>query len=537
MTKKNLLIVVVMATMVAAGAFAQVDPFFPPNPATIGRGGSFTADAQGYNAFFYNPAGFAGKNEFTLLSVNMYAVMDRRLLDAIWKVAVAQQQLDFSAYTKGIQSRDTAGSLQSLLDASKFYTDALAILTPEQVQTKVQGSVFQAEMASLSSQGLLVPGVDLSKITSYEQAVAALDPKILANPALLAATLDTFTNILIYGVAGEYNAAAKSTLTAALDSALAEAASVLPKGNLDLGAAVGMAWTGSGIGIGVFSQADITMRTPSKVGSRAGTILDAKGRAMWNVTLAAGFAFDLIDGIKLGVALRPTILSYGDFSPLGIMSIVSKASPTPQQIFSAVVPAGAYKTFYIGVDVGTLIKIEDFTIGITLKDLIPYKLKYYQYKDYNAFLESMPFKSGTNAVADSEGLYFIPPFKINAGIQWHPDLKEGAKLFDIKAGVDMFDVLGFIRYAANVAKNDASILVDEYNFLDMFGIGAEMKFFDFLSVRGGFYKRTATVGLGFRLLFVDLNVAGLFRGLDLSEGTKTPGFTEAGVSLELALRF
>ena len=44
-------------------------PFVPLDPEIMGRGGSFVADAHGYESFFYNPAGFSrGTGSFSLSS-------------------------------------------------------------------------------------------------------------------------------------------------------------------------------------------------------------------------------------------------------------------------------------------------------------------------------------------------------------------------------------------------------------------------------------------------------------------------------------
>ncbi len=44
-------------------------PFVPASPEVLAQGGSFVANARGYNALFHNPAGFAGdEGSFTILS-------------------------------------------------------------------------------------------------------------------------------------------------------------------------------------------------------------------------------------------------------------------------------------------------------------------------------------------------------------------------------------------------------------------------------------------------------------------------------------
>jgi len=66
---------VVSATIImlcATSGFADTiveQAFVPLSPAIMGQGGSYIASAQGYNSFFYNPAGFSrGSGGFTALS-------------------------------------------------------------------------------------------------------------------------------------------------------------------------------------------------------------------------------------------------------------------------------------------------------------------------------------------------------------------------------------------------------------------------------------------------------------------------------------
>ncbi len=64
---------VFLIALITGGLFAEdtfVDsPLLPVSPEVLGQGGSFVANAHGYNALFHNPAGFAGEEgSFTALS-------------------------------------------------------------------------------------------------------------------------------------------------------------------------------------------------------------------------------------------------------------------------------------------------------------------------------------------------------------------------------------------------------------------------------------------------------------------------------------
>ena len=62
-----------MNTALAFAAEITESPFVPLDPEIMGRGGSFIADAHGYESLFYNPAGFSrGSSVFTLTSASMW---------------------------------------------------------------------------------------------------------------------------------------------------------------------------------------------------------------------------------------------------------------------------------------------------------------------------------------------------------------------------------------------------------------------------------------------------------------------------------
>ncbi len=63
--RRKLLPIIALGLLTAGVAGAQStfleEPFVPMSPEVMGQGGSFVANAHGYNALFYNPAGFAAQ--------------------------------------------------------------------------------------------------------------------------------------------------------------------------------------------------------------------------------------------------------------------------------------------------------------------------------------------------------------------------------------------------------------------------------------------------------------------------------------------
>jgi hypothetical protein len=75
MGKRFVLAALLFAASAATLFAAQYNesPFVPLDPEIMGRGGSFIADAHGYESFFYNPAGFSrGGSTFALTQSSMW---------------------------------------------------------------------------------------------------------------------------------------------------------------------------------------------------------------------------------------------------------------------------------------------------------------------------------------------------------------------------------------------------------------------------------------------------------------------------------
>jgi F plasmid transfer operon, TraF, protein len=98
----------------SASAFAAqiTEPaFLPLSPQVMGQGGSYIADAQGYDAFFYNPAGFSRSNgAFTLTSSStwVYARPDLLISQIAQNLAGTQTS---SSLLNFINSQATTGGI------------------------------------------------------------------------------------------------------------------------------------------------------------------------------------------------------------------------------------------------------------------------------------------------------------------------------------------------------------------------------------------------------------------------------------------
>ena len=91
-----LLIVILAAGLAFAAEITEI-PFLPMSPEIMGRGGSFIADAHGYNAFFYNPAGFSRESgSFTLGDATMWVYSRPDALASLGRQFVSGNSTPFS---------------------------------------------------------------------------------------------------------------------------------------------------------------------------------------------------------------------------------------------------------------------------------------------------------------------------------------------------------------------------------------------------------------------------------------------------------
>jgi hypothetical protein len=550
---------------------AQTDPFMPPNPITMAMGGAYTANAEGFNAFFYNPAGFARNSEFTLFSTNVYGVLDKKLYDMAVKAvkAVAENKDPVEAMlSKNLSARAREGFDPSALadtgltvdpdtleavtstatDLTEYLTDVAATANgPAAIQAGLDAIIANPDVAAtLVAAGIDVtdPDVVAELAANPQTAAAALLPALLDNPELIAELTDTFVNTVEQesGVTPPPSVAnAGATLQDALDEVVSSLTDFLPSGNANVGAMLGMGYVGNGLGIGLFANVNAGLYTPSDK-----SILSSLARANTFLTFAGGYALKIGDDLRIGAQVRPTIMGYISFLPASLLTkLLSGGAMDQSTIIAAMMSNGIYKGFRIGLDLGVLWDIGDFTVGATLKDIIPNTEVYMRYTDFDGFVADLPNFKGATA---DDTAYHVPPFKLNLGFQWHPDLGTFNDIIDPRIGLDLMDVLGWARQlpadtstaaTLEVAKAKAAMMSD-YDFLQMINLGAQLKFFKFITLSAGIGQGMFTGGLGLKLFIVDINAAvsarykfdkvtGQITSKDISD------FSEVGFSLELAL--
>ena len=486
--RRTYLLFLLLALCAVVPSAQPTDPFRPEHPIVMGRGGSYTATAHGYNSFFHNPAGFARGGELTLASVNLWVFMDRELVDLARELAGS----DFS-----MNGADGARSI-----------DPDAYENLQEDFTELQEWIETTDPAIIES--ILQTAAGDSGVTFEEgDDIAAI--------IAAAGTDDIVEFLLAFEAAAE--AEAGSGYPAGLISGIVAGIEAgLPSGYLRAGGQVGLGYAGNGIGLGLFAKAEATVDGT--------TILQAYGTAHNTITFVGGLGLTF-GSLDLGVSIRPTILGFTRVNAAPIVSsYLTGASIDLATMFTNTVYYGSG----LGVDIGALLRLGPFQVGLAVKDLLGTRIVYRK-SDFDTYYRSL--LQGSLPIGDEltpaeqDGIGLIP-MKVNAGLQFHPDLGTLARVIDPSVGVDLLDITSLTRTL------QAGEALAPEQILSVLNFGAELRLLRILSLRGGYYGGYLAAGLGMKLFFVDVNAAvvGDF-GRDTDGGW---GFSNVGGSVELAIR-
>ncbi|MBN2050227.1 MAG: conjugal transfer protein TraF [Spirochaetales bacterium] len=283
-------------------------------------------------------------------------------------------------------------------------------------------------------------------------------------------------------------------------------------GGFGIGFSTGLGWTGKGLGLGVVGMVDSHI-----VGD---TLLGASGHATATVGLIGGLAIPFnIFGMKLTVGgdVRPMYRAYIPMDNTVVIGLLRSLSEEGSDPLTYLMTQSAYAGVGLGIDLGAMLDIGPFTVGLSMRDLFGTRFNFGQ-STLEDIVASLETEGALPEGTDVQDTYMIP-MEINVGAAWHPDLGGFSFILDPKVHVDLKDPIGIIR--------------DKRSPWTLLHIGAEAKMFRFISLRGGFNQGYITGGVGMKLLFLDIN-ASFFT---LERGMYIGDKPNSGVTLEAALRF
>ncbi len=490
----------VLLLLAAAALWAQpFDPSRPENPIVMGRGGSFTADASGYNSFFYNPAGFARGGELTLASATVWAFMDRDLISIAQDLIGGSLGFPASASQASVSSRSfDPSAYEGLVDNFEEISAWIEDEDPAVLETILQNAAGDT-------------GVTFEEGDDIADVLAA------------AGTTDILE--FLEAVNDEAQALATSPLynDQAFDDIIAAVNSALPRGFLRIGGQAGLGYVGNGIGLGLFANAEAVID--------GSNILAATGTAYNTITFAGGLGLTF-GNLHLGIGVRPTVFGYGQVNAGPVLASYLTGGEID---FSTMFASTIFYGSGLGVDVGALWELGPLNIGLSVRDLLGTTISYQKtdFTSYIAALRSASLATGSALSASEASDAWTIPMKINAGLQFNPDLGALSAVIDPKVSVDLLDMTSAVRTWQSGDGITRDEIVDQV--VDMLNFGGEVTILRFLAVRAGYYGGYLSGGIGLDIFLLDINaaIAGDF-GRDEDDSW---GFNNVGGSVEVAIRF
>ena len=471
----------ILLSLLTIGAFAQTTIMqpgsTPVNPILAGQGGSFTANAKGYNSLFKNPAAFAmDGGDFTLLSANLWSFADQSMVDFATKPGGVAE------YYKNIGATITES------------------VTPDKIQSWAQNTSPQQLIDMASNAGLDTSGLSANDPSSVQAFIQAQGLDTLAQN--IASSSDPAAAI------ASADPAVLNLASSVIKDMTGGKVDLLPSGNFRLGANIGLLGVvGEGFGVGLNVNADASLRGQ--------TLLDSKGYAAVTATLTAGYAVELIEEfLYIGADVRPLYRVFLPVSGQQALDIASDFSNMMKTINSYSIYAG----WGIGIDAGAIMKIGDLHIGATVTDILGTKINYSS-TDVGSFLSAVQsFQLPTGTLVNDN---YVIPMDVLIGVSYTLNFDEGSYL----------DVHGEV---SNALRGIAAIQHGEkdFDYLALIHAGANLTLWDFLSIMGGYNEGYISGGLGLDLWFVELNATGF-----LKANPANVGYTDFGATVEFAIRF
>jgi len=300
---------------------------------------------------------------------------------------------------------------------------------------------------------------------------------------------------------------------------IAEIESGLPSGYLRVGAQAGLGYVGNGLGLGLFANAEAIVD--------GSDILRAYGTAYNTITFVGGLGLTF-GNLDVGVAIRPTVFGYTRVNAAPILSSYLAGTEVD---FTTMFTNTVFYGSGLGVDVGARWSLGPFSLGLAVKDLLGTQITYRKtdFDSYSTAILAATLPAGSELSATEQADAWAIPMKVNAGLEFHPDLGVLTYLLDPSVSVDLLDVTSAVRTW------QAGEQVTGEQVMDMLNFGGELRLLQFLSLRGGYYGGYLSAGLGLDIFLLDINaaVAGDFARDDAGQW----GFTNVGGSVEVGIRF
>lgn len=302
------------------------------------------------------------------------------------------------------------------------------------------------------------------------------------------------------------------------------------------GGSLGISLVGRGLGLGFIAGSNLFVQGDTFP-------FGVSGLASTTLAIVGGFAMPVdLFGTRLviGGDLRPMIRVYSKLdsaaasamlASLGVSDDGNETQSSEDAVFEALNGTYLYQGAGLGIDLGAMWEIGDFTIGLSVRDLFDTRFAMYKHQmgdflsyvvDNGGFPSNEPYLnydgSAESPVVEADG-NFVIPMTVNLGLAFHPDFGGFSFFFDPIIHADLVDPVGVFR--------------DKQSPWALLHLGTEVKVLRFIKVRAGINQGYVTGGIGARILFLDVNASIFTRELGPYAGDRP----STGVTFEAALRF
>lgn len=332
-------------------------------------------------------------------------------------------------------------------------------------------------------------------------------PSLLGNPGAFASSTASFTALSINPwVYGSPPGALSPLLNSQDYREYLRWAS--PEG-AGFGGSLGIGYVGKGLALGFINSTDFIQKGKSFPNGTSGYLVS-------DFSLVGGLAFTPLTygplSLSLGADLRPTVRF---FTPLSAPTVVDYLS---QQNSSVLNQTNLYQGAALALDGGLLARIGgSVTLGFSVRDILDTKYNMSSYP-LGTWLDTLQ-KSGIPNNGIHSGDTLSVPMSFNAGLAYQPIQGKLASTVDPRFSLDLVNIQTLFDGSSSVLQNLKG--------------GLDVRFFSWLSLRGGYDEGSLTGGLGFRILALDLNLA-VFTPLP---GLASETVASSGISMEMAFRF
>ena len=277
------------------------------------------------------------------------------------------------------------------------------------------------------------------------------------------------------------------------------------------GAALGIGYTGSGLGLGLIASSEL-YAPPT-----GGSLGDASARA--SLAFVGGLGFKLGSHLAVGGDVRPMVRIEIPSTPVGNLLAALQNS----QAYGSSVPA--LYGVGVGLDLGARLTYRRFSYGLALRDIAGTTILYEP-----VTLSSLATAVGSaSPIGGSTGIQATIPMSLIAGMAFHPDLGTLSRIFDPSFEVDY--QYSFVSPSPLLSQSPASLLLEGLR------AGIDLRLIRFLRLRAGYEAGLASAGIGFHLSFVDVDATIFSRVVEVAPPGLTNTAPEQGATVGLTLHF